>query len=571
MTVPRLTPSALTAHLEHSEPFTEPVLARLDEAEEFPLAACRELDRIGVPRYYVPQALGGWLGDYTDLIRVIRAVSRRDLTVAIAHVKTFLGGATSWVAAEEAPGGRVEESARRLADRIAGGAVVSWALTEPDRGSDLRSGRTVAERTPSGYRLTGRKWPVNNATRSDLVSVLARTGTGSGTRDFTLVLVDKGTLAGGYEHLPKARTVGIRGADISGIAFDGAVVAEESTVGEPGTGFELVLKAFQLTRTICAGLSLGAADHALDVTWDFVRRRHLYGKALRGFPHVRARFGELFAARHTVEALSMAAGRAVHALPEEMSLYSAVVKALVPEIVDDVVIGCGELLGSRAFLREELRSGSFQKLERDHRIVGIFDGNRYVNRQSLIRQFPRLGMCWRNGALQERGLRAAVDPHAPLPRSGRLRMISRTGCSLLQALPHAVDELRATGVAPATLRSAQRVLDLCDRMHARFADDDTRAARIGAHLFDTARSYELCVAASAVVHAFLNRVGRGGTDTEFDELCLRASLAFVLSRLDGRLDEEARAVYGAVADALEVHLGQAAGLPSLMEEEELRR
>ncbi|WP_051415588.1 acyl-CoA dehydrogenase [Nocardiopsis sp. CNT312] len=570
MTVPHLTPSALDEHLERSEPFTEPVQARLDEAEEFPAAACLELDRLGVPSYYVPQALGGWLGDYTDLIRVIRAVSRKDLTVAIAHVKTFLGGATSWVAAEESPAGRTGQQARALADRIVGGAVVSWALTEPGRGSDLRSGETFAEHTPSGYRLSGRKWPVNNATRSDLLTVLARTGAGNGARDFTLLLVDKDTLAGdGYEHLPKARTLGIRGADISGIAFDGALVPEGSTVGAPGAGFELVLKAFQLTRTICAGLSLGAADHALDVTWHFVRQRYLYGKALRGFPHVRAKFGELFAARHTVEALSMVAGRSVHALPEEMSVYSAVVKALVPEIVDDVVIGCGELLGSRAFLREELRSGSFQKLERDHRIVGIFDGNRYVNRQSLIRQFPRLGTCWRDGELRERGLHAAVDPNAPLPRDGRLRMISRTGCSLLQALPYAVDGLRAAGASPAAIRSARRVLDLCDRMHAGFVDDDTRTARIGAELFDTARSYELCVAASAVIHTFLTRVGRGDTDAEFDELCLRASLAFVLSRLEGR--PGAREVYGAVADALEVHLGQADRLPSPMDEEELRR
>ncbi|PDP86491.1 acyl-CoA dehydrogenase [Glycomyces fuscus] len=571
-TIQALTPSALAEHLDRSEHFTEPVQACLDEAEAFPGAACRELDRIGVPRYYVPTALGGCLDDYTNLLRVVRAVSRRDLTVAIAHVKTFLGGATSWVAVEESPLGRTEELARGLADRINGGAVVAWGLTEPGRGSDLRSAETVAVRTPDGYRLDGRKWPVNNATRSDLICALARTGAGSGTRDFTLLLVDKDELVpGSYDHLPKARTLGIRGADISGITFNAAMVPEENTVGEPGSGFELVLKAFQLTRTICAGLSLGAADHALEVTWHFVRHRHLYGKALRGLPHARAKFGELFAAYHVAEALSMAAGRAVRALPEEMSVYSAVVKALVPELIDEMIVGCGELLGSRAFLRGELRSGSFQKLERDHRIVGIFDGNRYVNRQSLIRQFSKLGMCWQEGEFQEEGLRSVVDPHAPLPGKGRLRLFSRTGCSLLQSMPCAVEELRATGVSQDTVRSAQRVLDLCDQMQARLPTYDTRTARIDAELFETSRSYELCVAASSVLHAFLARANLRRTVTEFDELSLQAALLFITSRLGGGPTEKANGVFSAVAEALEVHLDQTLRLPSLMDGEELCR
>lgn len=82
----------------------------------------------------------------------------------------------------------------------------------------------------------------------------------SGTRGYSLLLVDKDLLAeGSHTCLPAAKTHGIRGADISGIAFDGAVVPASALIGEEGEGIETVLRSLQITRTICAALSVGAA------------------------------------------------------------------------------------------------------------------------------------------------------------------------------------------------------------------------------------------------------------------------------------------------------------------------
>src|SRR5581483_8075326 len=63
----------------------------LDAAEAFPREAVRALDAWGLARHYVPAAAGGALTSFDDLTGLVRAVARRDLTVAIAHAKTFLG------------------------------------------------------------------------------------------------------------------------------------------------------------------------------------------------------------------------------------------------------------------------------------------------------------------------------------------------------------------------------------------------------------------------------------------------------------------------------------------------
>ncbi|MFD0392030.1 hypothetical protein ACFQ3Z_01700 [Streptomyces nogalater] len=103
--------------------------------------------------------------------------------------------------------------------------------------------------------------------------------TPGGSRGFGLFLVDRDRLPpGAWQVLPKVRTHGIRGADISGFVLHGAQVPADALIGGPGDGIALVLKSLQLTRTACVGLSLGAADHALRLTRDFVTRRELYGR-----------------------------------------------------------------------------------------------------------------------------------------------------------------------------------------------------------------------------------------------------------------------------------------------------
>src|SRR5215213_1291132 len=61
-----------------------------DEREEYPEQACRMLDEWGLASYYIPADIGGRLSSYEELLALLRVVGRRDLTVAIAHGKTYL-------------------------------------------------------------------------------------------------------------------------------------------------------------------------------------------------------------------------------------------------------------------------------------------------------------------------------------------------------------------------------------------------------------------------------------------------------------------------------------------------
>ena len=99
-------------------PFAPAALAELDQLEAFPAEACRALDALGLADHYVPARLGGKLVDHLGSSLMVRAVARRDLTVAIAHAKTFLGAVSVWLAGSES-------QCRWLAREIRAGRLVA--------------------------------------------------------------------------------------------------------------------------------------------------------------------------------------------------------------------------------------------------------------------------------------------------------------------------------------------------------------------------------------------------------------------------------------------------------------
>jgi alkylation response protein AidB-like acyl-CoA dehydrogenase len=356
-----------------------------DERELYPLEALRALDSWGMQRHYVPVCQGGALRDFEELFSLVRAIARRDVTVAVSHAVSFLGAVGVWVAGE-----RKQQTG--LAARLLGGERISLALTERDHGGDLLSLETKAYLREDGLRwLHGGKWLINGASRNSLVSVLARTSVAGGPRGFSLFLFDKAAArSGSFECLQKVRTLGVRGADISGICFHGAALGPSTMIGSCGEGFEIILKGLQLSRLLCGAISLGAAETAFETTLQFALERRVYGGTVYDIPQCRRLLAEAWADLLLCDAVLAAAARSLHFAPQEASVHSAVVKYLVPSILEHTLKQLSVILGARYYLRGEHHSGIFQKMLRDSLLVSLFDGSSILNLYLLTTQFQAL-------------------------------------------------------------------------------------------------------------------------------------------------------------------------------------
>ncbi|MGW2515228.1 acyl-CoA dehydrogenase family protein [Streptomyces scopuliridis] len=520
-------------------PFDPALLTAHDEAESFPVEACAALDRWGLPGAYVPDRSRGRTVRLEDIHALLRTVASRDVTVAVAHGKTFLGAASVWATGDT-------DSADLLARHVRAGEAVAWGLTEPGGGSDLLAGELTARRRGSGWLLSGSKWPVNNATRGRFVSVLARTDPAGGPRGFSLFLVDKQTTGPGtVRHLPKLPTHGIRGADISGVEFQDARVPAHALVGTIGGGLELVLNSLQLTRIACVALSLGAGEHALRIIRDFLGERRLYGRLLRELPHARDVAGRAVARQLLAEAVSFTAARAAHEAPEELGLVSAITKAFVPTLVHDQLVLIGDLLGARSFLTEVPGHGGFAKIERDHRIVCIFDGSTWVNRSALASTLPVLRSGRRTGAPAHTWMN---EHHEPTPLDpGRLRILARED-PVLADLGDLVARF-VTDAPDGTHHLAARLLDAYTELRERIASLRPATGSPGTPAMRLAEAYEWCFAGAAALALWTANPQRHHHGPWRDGLWLRGALTLVLEGL-GTPPPDATAAFGLLGDQL---------------------
>jgi alkylation response protein AidB-like acyl-CoA dehydrogenase len=356
----------------------------LDEREEYPEEACQLLEQWNFHHYYIPAAYGGKLTSYEEMLALMRVVARRDLTAAIGHGKTYLGSVCVWV-------GGHEEQKHALAALLKNRVQVALGLTEKAHGSDLLTNEMRVTPVQDGYQLSGEKWLINNATRGRALTVFTQTDAKRGARGFSLFLVDKALLEpSSYVHLPKVKTHGIRGADISGIRFHECYIPHHALIGSLGSGLEIVLAGLQITRMMCASLSLGAADTALRTTLHFARARQLYGDTVVAIPYARSMLVDAFIDLLICDCAATAAARALHAATEQMSLWSAVIKHFVPTTIEKVMHNLSVVLGARYYLREGHWEGIFQKMVRDNALVSLFDGSTVVNVHAIALQLRQL-------------------------------------------------------------------------------------------------------------------------------------------------------------------------------------
>ncbi len=179
---------------------------------------------------------------------------------------------------------------------IASGEVLPTAVfTEPDTGSDLGSLRTRATQAADGtWRIDGNKTWITHGSRSDLMTVLARTSaTDKGYGGLSLLLAGKprGT---GIEPFPaqgmsggEIQVLGYRGMKEYEIAFnDFAVPAEGLLGGAAGQGFKQLMQTFEGARVQTAARAIGVAWKAYDLGLKYASDRRQFGQPIIEFPRV---------------------------------------------------------------------------------------------------------------------------------------------------------------------------------------------------------------------------------------------------------------------------------------------
>lgn len=476
-----------------SNALSYPQALALDEEDAFPEVQVTALNALGLPQSYVPTAYGGLFRNCETFVAMGRVLARRNMSVAVAY-STMLWSTLAWLGGSEA---QKRDIASWIMDH---GSFPCLAYSEDEHGADLTANQLTATRNEDGsYTLDGEKWPINRAIRSDFLVLLARTDAGTHMRNHSLFIVHKQQLnSRHYYHLPRVKTHGLKGCDISGIGFRNCVIPASCLVGIEGHGLELALKGFQVTRTFCTALSLGVGDTALRLVADYASRRRLYGDSIDKLPHTQDVLANVYTSQLMAECVSIVSARGLHVCPQLYASWSSIAKVEVCHLIDFSCKQLAGVLGARFYMRDQQGVGIFQKFMRDGAVVSIFDGSSVVCLDSLA---TLLDTLIRDDAPTpgEDCLALLFDLEAALPELdyGRLKLFSREGDPLMGALPQLVQRLKQLSPCidcdlPALQRltlAGQRLLDDVERLKADIREPAPRGGRNSARRFALAERY----------------------------------------------------------------------------------
>lgn len=349
-------------------------LRRYDEEEVFPEAEIRDLlgPGIGLQLLFIPQEYGGLGGGARDMAAVTEAMGGICLGVATGFLVIHLGSDPILV-------GGTEAQKQKWLTKVAEGAIVAFAVTEAEAGSNLSNLKTTA--TPvtddqgaiTGYRLSGSKQFISNGGYADFLTVLAQAPEGP-----SFFVVEKGMK--GFAAGKPEQKHGIRTANTSALTFDDVYVPAENLVGEePGHGMTQSNEVFGYTRLMVAALALGAGAAALEKVIPYAKERVQFGSPLiekQGYTHklVLPYVVKLEAARAYIEEIATRLDSGETDLQAEGSLA----KLYATEVANSCADAAIQALGGYGYMKEY----DVEKIKRDVKITTIYEGTNEI--QQLI-------------------------------------------------------------------------------------------------------------------------------------------------------------------------------------------
>ncbi|MDR9426828.1 MAG: acyl-CoA dehydrogenase family protein [Salibaculum sp.] len=256
--------------------------------ELIPMEIIEELAEMGVFGLTIPEDLGGF-----GLPKAAMAVVSEELSRGYIGVGSL--GTRSEIAAELILCGGTEDQKAQWLPRIASAEILPTAVfSEPNTGSDLGALRTRAVKTDEDYKITGNKTWITHASRTHVMTLLARTDPESTDhRGLSMFLAEKTPGTDAHPFPTEGMTggeievLGYRGMKEYELGFDQFKVKGENLLGgEEGKGFKQLMQTFESARIQTAARAVGVAQSALDTSMQYAQDRKQFGKPLIAFPRV---------------------------------------------------------------------------------------------------------------------------------------------------------------------------------------------------------------------------------------------------------------------------------------------
>ena len=354
-----------------------PWAAEVDEQERYPIEAQKALEASGFGAVHIPEEYGGAGADAVATVIVIEEVARVCASSSLIPAVNKLGSMPIILSASE------ELKQQVLPSIAAGEAMISYALSEREAGSDAAAMRTKATAEGDDWILNGTKCWITNAGISSWYTVMAVTDPEKRSNGISAFVVHKDDP--GFEVGSKERKLGIKGSPTREIHFVNCRIPGDRIIGKPGTGFKTALATLDHTRPTIGAQAVGIAQGALDVAIAYVKERKQFGKKLAEFQALQFMIADMAMEIEAARTLVYQAAAATERGDANKGFLASAAKCLASDVAMKVTVDAVQLLGGAGYTRDF----PVERMMRDAKITQIYEGTNQVQRLVMARSLLR--------------------------------------------------------------------------------------------------------------------------------------------------------------------------------------
>jgi len=351
-----------------------PKAAEIDASEAFPSHILRGLADLGLMAINVPTELGGAGAGVMAYALAIQEIARACASTAV------MTSVTNMVSETIARFGTHAQKGLHCPKLASGEHVLgSFALSEPDSGSDPGAMRTTARRDGAQWVIDGAKQWITGATYAGVLLVWARTAPAeTGSRGLSCFLVEKGTR--GLRVGPPEDKMGIRASNTVPLELDACRVPADALLGDEGGGFKIAMEALDGGRIGISAQAIGIARSALAESIAYSKDRHAFGGAIASQQAIQWKLADMQAHIDAAELLAMRAAR----LKERGGRYTreaAMAKLFASESAVRICNDAVQIHGGYGYMRDL----PAERHLRDARVTTIYEGTSEIQRLVIAR------------------------------------------------------------------------------------------------------------------------------------------------------------------------------------------
>ena len=355
----------------------------LEEHDEVPADIVEDMKEMGLFGLSIPEEFGGIGLSMSQEVQVAYEIGRTALAFRSVF-GTNVGIGSQGILMDGTP----EQKATILPKVASGELIMSFALTEPDAGSDAASLKTRADLDGDHYVLNGTKRYITNAPRAGAFTLMARTG-GSGAGGVSSFIVPSDLP--GIKLGKTDKKMGQRGTKTCDVILENVRVPAANIIGGvPGQGFKTAMKVLDRGRLHISAVSCGMAQRIIEEATAYARDRKQFGKAIGEFQLIQAMLAdsqaELLAGWSLVQDVALRFdSKPAHVSDPDVSMRVSCAKLFCTEMVGRVADRGVQVHGGAGYINEY----PVERFYRDVRLLRLYEGTTQIQQLIIGRELLR--------------------------------------------------------------------------------------------------------------------------------------------------------------------------------------